>query len=147
MDDASAGNHAGPDRDGLCAPEVGDAGDLVEEGAHRLGRGEPARLHTPGETDLHGADTGDDPADVAGSEPAIDKAVKPVRFGQFAAGIFVLDTEEKLAVTAEAKGLGDSRIGSIGADDESRGARVAEVEAALRALCRHERRLVSDDGA
>ena len=93
------------------------------------------------------ADAGDNPADVAGSETTIDEAVKPVRFGQLDAGILVLDTKQKLAVAAEAEGLRDSRVGTIGPDDESRGARVAEIEAALRALRRHERRLVRDDGA
>ena len=68
-------------------------------------------------------------------------------FGELDAGVLVLDAEQELAVAAEPEDLRDARVRAVGADDESRGAGVAEIEAALRALRRDERRLVRDDGA
>ena len=135
-------DHAGTDRDRFRRPEVDDAGDLVEKGRDGFGRRHPIRLHAPGDANLHDADAGDDPADVARRETPIDEAVQPVGFSDVNARVLVLDAEQELAVSAKSEDVRDAGVGSVGPDDESRGAGIPKIESALRALRRDERRLV-----
>jgi hypothetical protein len=101
-------DHAGTDRDRFRPSEIDDAGDLVEKGRDGFGRRHPTRLHAPGDANLHDADAGHDPADVARREAPIEEAVQPVGFSDLHAGVLVLDAEQELAVSAESEDLRDA---------------------------------------
>src|SRR5690606_31644891 len=79
------------------------------------------------------------PADVAGSEPAVDEAVQGARFGQSRAGVLVLDAVQERADPAEPGACRHARLRPVGPDQPARAAEAVDLPAVAVAACTGER--------